>query len=220
MKNVLLMTVVMLGFCCSCTGKSNTVDSTVWEIDNIKRIQNREPIVLGAPAIIGSPGGKALQFNGEDDGLLLNINPLDGAVEFTVEILFRPDPDGRKEQRFLHIGEADGDRVLIETRLTEDNRWFLDTFIKSGESERTLYAKHFLHPAGEWFHAALVCDGKRMRHFVNGVKELEDSVDYAPMRGGRTSIGCRMNQVYWFKGAVSRVRFTQRVLSPKEFLPM
>jgi hypothetical protein len=204
----------------ACSQESGIPESIVWDIDNLENIGGNKVTVFGAPIVIETPKGKAVQFDGVDDGIFLDTNPLTGAHEFTVEIIFRPDSGGNTEQRFLHIGEADGNRVLIETRLTEDNKWFLDTFIKSGESERTLYANNFLHPVGEWHHAALVYDGKSMRHFVNGVKELEGTIDYVPMKTGQTSIGCRMNKVYWFKGAIRKVRVTHRVLSPEEFMPM
>ena len=114
--------------------------------------------------------------------------------------------------------EVDDHRVLVETRLTPDDLWFLDTFLKSGESECTPYAEEFLHPVGEWFHAALVYENGRMRHYVNGVKEMEDVVKFEPMAGGRTSVGSRLNQVYWFKGAVKEVSVTVRALSPSEFV--
>lgn len=94
----------------------------------------------------------------------LNSNPLAGAQTFTVEAVFRPDAGGNHEQRWFHIQEETGDdRVLLETRL-DDDQWFTDTFIKSGENSRTLYAENFKHPIGEWYHVALVYDGSMMRH--------------------------------------------------------
>lgn len=214
MKILLLAITVYL---VACDGKPKSI---VWNIDNLKRTAGNKAIVSGVPIVIDTPKGKAVQFDGIDDGIFLDINPIAGASEFTIEIIFLPDSGGNKEQRFLHFGEVQGNRVLIETRLTEDNRWFLDTFIKCGESERTLYAENFLHPVGEWYHAALVYDGKRMQHFVNREKELKGIIDYVPMKTGQTSIGCRMNKVYWFKGAIKKVRITHRALSPQEFMPL
>jgi hypothetical protein len=116
------------------------------------------------------------------------------------------------------MGEDQESRVLIEIRLTDDHQWFLDTYIKSGKSERTLFAQDFLHSLDGWYHAALIFDGQNMQHFVNGVKELQGTVDYTPMTGGQTSIGCRMNKVYWFRGAIRKVKITPGVLSPREFM--
>jgi hypothetical protein len=113
---------------------------------------------------------------------------------------------------------SEENRVLVETRLNDANEWFLDTFIKSSESEKTLQSKEILHPLGQWYHAALTYDGRRMRHYVNGMEEMSGEVKYAPVEGGRTSIGCRLNQVFWFQGAIHKVRITHAALGPDEFL--
>jgi hypothetical protein len=209
--------ILFIIFCSPIKEKNSTI---IWDVNNLDNISGNRATVLGSPKVLDTPIGRATQFDGMDDGLILNTNPLIGTEVFTVEIIFHPDSGGNAEQRFFHMGEIDGDRVLIETRLTEDNGWFLDTYIRSGESERTLYAINFLHATGRWYHAALVYDGKEMRHFVNGSLELEGLVGFVPMEGGRTSIGCRLNQVFWYKGAIRRIRITPRVLSPKEFLPI
>jgi hypothetical protein len=114
--------------------------------------------------------------------------------------------------------KASDDRILFETRLTDDGRWFLDTFIKSGAGNHTLFAEEFKHPVGKWYHAAIVVDGKEMRHYVDGRQELATQIDYRPQKAGQTSLGVRINKVHWFKGAIRTVRFTKRVLEPKDFL--
>lgn len=192
----------------------------IWELDNLERIGGHKATVLGNPVVIETQHGRAIAFDGEDDAIILAANPLAGARQFTIEVLFRPDPGSNAEQRFLHMQATDDRRVLIETRLTQDNRWFLDTFIKAGESERTLYSEDFLHPIGVWYHVALVYQGKQMRHYVNGAQELSGSVDYLPLKGGETSIGCRLNRIFWFKGAIKRIRVTHRALSPHEFMKL
>jgi hypothetical protein len=187
-------------------------------LDNLVSIGGNRPTLLGEPVVIGSQRGKAIQFDGQDDALVFDQNPLAGANTFTLEVVFRPDAGGEPEQRFVHMQEVDDHRVLVETRLTEDGHWFLDTFLKSGESERTLYASDFLHPVDEWFHAALVYEDGLMHHYVNGEKELEGTVDFRVMKSGQTSVGVRLNRVYWFKGAVRAVSVTPRALSPDEFV--
>ena len=173
----------------------------------------------GDPEVIDTPNGKAIQFDGVDDGIFLDINPLGGMSEFTVEVIFRPDRDGATEQRFFHMQEGDtDDRVMFETRLDENRDWFLDTFIMSGEQKIPLYAEHDLHPLNRWYHAAIVVDGKSFTHFVNGQKELSEPLDFEAMQAGRTSLGVRLNRVNWFKGAIRTARFTPRALSPEEFL--
>jgi hypothetical protein len=199
-------------------GGQQGADSIIWRLDNLVSIGGNRPTLLGEPIIIESPRGKAIQFDGQDDAIVFDQNPLAGASAFTLEVVFRPDAGGEPEQRFVHLQEVDDHRVLVETRLTADGHWFLDTFLKSGESERTLFAKEYQHPVGQWFHAALVYEKGHMRHFVNGAKELEGAVDFKPMGGGQTSVGVRLNRVYWFKGAVEELAVTPKALSPVEFV--
>lgn len=192
--------------------------SITWRIDQMNQIGGMPVSIIGNPTVIDAPGSKAILFDGMDDGLLVNSNPIEGARAFTVEAVFRPDANGAKEQRWLHIQNNTGDnRVLLEIRLTDD-QWFLDTFIKSGENSRTLYAENFKHPVGAWYHVALVYDGTEMRHYVDGKEELSGRLTIAPLNSGQTSIGVRMNHVYWFKGAIRKARFTPRALSPKDFM--
>jgi hypothetical protein len=201
----------------SCSQKSEP-NSIVWRFDNLDSIDGNQPVILGEPIVIDSLEGKAVQFDGEDDALVFDHNPLAGSDAFTLEVVFRPDAGGNPEQRFVHMQELDDHRVLVETRLTPDGHWFLDTFLKSGESECTLYAEEFLHPVGEWFHAALVYENGLMRHYVNGSKELEGEVDFQPMSGGQTSVGSRLNRVFWYRGAVKAIGVTPKALPPSEFV--
>ena len=193
--------------------------SVVWEIDNLKKIGGHRTEILGAPQIIKTEKGKAIWFDGVDDAIFLEANPLEGATEFTVEAVFRPDAGGAAEQRWFHIEDTENaeSRVLLETRLS-GNEWFLDTFIKSGENRLPLYAADFKHPLGVWHTVALVFDGREMRHYVDGKLELAGKLTIKPFGKGRASIGVRQNKIYWFKGAVRKLKFTSRALAPAEFL--
>ena len=152
----------------------------------------------------------------------MGVNPVAGARVFTIEAVIRPDVGGLEEQRWMHIQGASADsRVMLETRL-RGGFWFLDTFVKNGprpEDGRTLFDEDFKHPVGAWYHVALVYDGATVRNYVDGKEELSGPLEVAPLAEGPTSIGVRQNRVYWFKGAVSRLRFTPRALSPREFMP-
>jgi hypothetical protein len=193
--------------------------SITWKIDNLKRIGGNSVTVLGKPQIISTDKGKAILFDGVNDGIFVDVNPIAGWREFTVEAVFRPDANGAGEQRWFHIEDKENaeSRVLLETRLVGDE-WFVDTFIKSGENRLPLYAENFKHPLGRWHTVALVFDGAEMRHYVDGKPELAGKLTINPLGKGVTSIGVRQNKVYWFKGAVRRARFTNRALSPKDFM--
>ena len=192
---------------------------TTWELNAVNNLGGYATQVLGAPRLIDTSQAKAMEFDGQQDGIIVDTNPLAEMERFTLEVIFRPDAGGPKEQRFVHLQETGGEnRILIETRLTGDNRWFLDTFIRSGETNQTLYAEKFLHPVGEWYQAALVFDGHEMRHYVNGIQEMSALIEYRPMKPGQISLGVRLNRVFWFKGAIRKVRFTHDALAPANFL--
>lgn len=193
--------------------------SVVWELKNIANIGGHTTTVLGQPKVIKTDNGKAIEFDGVDDGIFIETNPLAGARAFTIEAWFRPDADGPAEQRWLHIEDLENveSRALLETRVTK-NLWFLDTFLKSGDNRLPLYAENFKHPTGRWYHAALVYDGAEMRHYIDGKLELSGKIAMKPFGRGRVSIGVRQNKVYWFKGAVRKVRFSHKALDPKQFL--
>ncbi len=175
-------------------------------------------VILGNPTITGSPYGDALLFNGVDDGIFLDYTPLLHLPEFTIEVIMRPDKDGLAEQRFLHMGEMSGKRVMLETRLTPDGYWYIDAFVQSGEVKLAMIDSTKLHPLGEWFNVALVNKKGKLEVFINGETEFRGKITFTPFTGGRTSLGVRQNKVYWYKGAFYKIRITPKALSPDEFL--
>lgn len=195
--------------------------SVTWKLDNLRKIGGNQVTVIGSPRVIKTPKGKAVEFDGAHDGLLVGVNPVAGMRAFTVEAVIRPDAGGLEEQRWLHIqGPTADSRVMMETRL-RGQQWFLDTFIKNGPAAgdgRTLFDEPFRHAVGVWYHVALVYDGAVMRNYVDGREELSGPLAVGPLGAGQTSIGVRQNRVHWFKGAVSRLRFTPRALAPEEFM--
>ena len=193
-------------------------DSVIWHIDSTDRIGGNPVTVLGNPEVISTPGGKAVWFDGVDDGLFLDVNPLAGAEDFTYEVVFRPESDAPEAQRFFHLQENGSDnRYLFETRLTGGD-WYFDAFIASADTSHALIDPAFTHPLDTWHSVAMTYDGVTMRNYVNGVEELSATMDFAPLGPGRTSIGVRINEVYWFKGAIRTARFTRSVLPPDKLL--
>jgi hypothetical protein len=193
--------------------------SIVWEVDNLKAIGGQPASAEGGPQVIATDRGPAVSFDGQDDAIFLETNALEGCAAFTVEALFRPAADGPHEQRFFHVQETDGEsRVLLELRVVPGGLWYADTFIRAGRKQCALVDPKLTHPCDQWHTLALVCDGKQMTHYVNGVKELARGMLFAPLGKGRTSLGVRLNRVSWFKGTLRRIRITPRALTPEELL--
>ena len=196
----------------------------VWTFDRTDRIGGHATTVLGHPRVIDTPLGQAVEFNGVDDALFVDVHPLAGAETFTLEILFRPDRGGRPEQRFFHLQERDPKtgadtqtRMLMEIRVIGD-QWALDSFALSGSTGKALLDRSKLHPLGEWHHAAMVYDGRLLRNYVDGVLEGEGEVRLTPQGDGHSSAGVRINRVDYFKGAIRQARMTRKALAPAEFL--
>ena len=101
----------------------------VWEFGSSGRCAGHEVTTLGGPRFEQVEGKIAAVFNGTSDALIVGAHPLAGAKRFTAELIFRPDPFGAQEQRFLHLDTDDDNRILLETRLLGNDTWFLDTFI-------------------------------------------------------------------------------------------
>ena len=205
--------------CCSAAPVSE-----LWTFDRIDSIGGHPTTVLGHPRVIDTPAGKAVAFNGVDDALFLDLHPLAGAETFTWEVIFRPDADGKPEQRFFHMQERDPktgsdttNRLLFEIRII-NGLWCVDSFVKSADGTATLLNRKKLHPFGPWYHAAMVYDGRWFRNYINGEEEGAAQVHLTPQGAGHTSVGVRINKIDYFKGAILQSRMSRRALSPSDFL--
>ena len=180
---------------------------------------NPELRVAGNSQVIDCKYGKALEFNGLNDGIFLEEMPLAGMKEFTIEVLFYPASGGKFEQRFFHTGEIRGDRVLLEIRTTATD-WYFDAFVQSGNQKMTLIESKLLHPLNQWYHVAYVVNHGKLCTYINGQKELEGAITFSPIQTGKTSIGVRLNEQSWFKGAISQIRISPKALKAKDFLSL
>jgi hypothetical protein len=194
------------------------VKTVFWRVDNLTQIDGNAVTISGSPKVIQTELGPAVEFDGVKDGLLVNDNPMNGATEFTVEIILKPYSGGAVEQRYLHFQQDDNNRILAELRNNNNLNWSLDTFIKSGTSNQTLLDYSLVHSLDNWVHVALVYKNGVMTDYVNGVQELVGSVAYQVVNSGQTSLGVRMNQVAWFKGAIHSLKVTHQALSPANFM--
>ena len=189
---------------------------TLWILDSLESIGGHPVAVVGAPRLVRTDLGPAVEFDGRGDGLFLDVNPLAGLERFTVEVTFEPLPGGAEEQRFLHVQEAASeDRALVELRVLPDGRWCLDTFLRRDGIGLTLIDRAAAHPLAGWHVAALVYDGRTMAHYVDGRREAAGPLAFRPLGPGRTSIGVRQNRVSWFRGRIHAIRIVPEAVAPR-----
>jgi len=213
-----LVLAIAIAGCVSAPQVSSAQGAAVkWTLNGLQSIGGVTPTVLGSPQATLDNSGKALSFNGVNDGLILPVVPIAGMKAFTIEVLFRPESGGPTEQRFLHTEDEAGNRLTMETRQTANGQWAFDTFLLSGTSRLSLYDAAKLHPADRWYWVALRYDGVTMSDFIDGVKEGEGPVTFPAMKEkGQISLGVRLSQVSWFKGLIRDVRFTPAALPENE----
>jgi len=189
-----------------------------WRLDSLARAGTDAIETIGAPMLVSTDIGPAVQFNGTADGLLIDRNPIEGLTRFTIEVLFSVDAEGPVEQRFLHIQESTTEnRALVELRLN-NGRWALDSFVRHGDAQLPLLDLARTHSAGNWHVATTVFDAGGLSHYVDGIEQGRGQVAFQPLAAGRTSIGVRQNRVSWFKGRIHTVRVSPFVLPPSRFL--
>ena len=217
-RKVLLVLLAALQAATCATTTSGPDASAVWTLRNATQVGGLATEVIGTPEVSGTGVDTALVFDGATDGVLVPEVPIAGWRTFTIQVRFKPDGSGGEEQRFLHLEDEIGHRVLMETRV-HDRQWSLDTFLFQDSARKlTLLDRSKLHPTDRWYWVALVYDGSTMTHYVNGEPELTGQVEFPPMTSGRTSIGVRQNRVSWFKGAIAQVRFTPLALPADQLL--
>src|SRR3954468_12768725 len=56
---------------------ANTAATEIWKLESPKQVGPYKPEVLGNPAIVMEAAGKALSFNGIDDGLFIPKVPIE-----------------------------------------------------------------------------------------------------------------------------------------------
>jgi hypothetical protein len=209
------------------------VAQELWRFDNTASVGGHTTKVLGAPKVIDSAIGKAVAFNGVDDALFFNVHPLAGAATWTWEMIFKPDADGKPEQRIFHLQSVDpatgadiaNERMLFEIRIVagadgNPAQWCLDSFATAGGQSRTLLNCQKLHPFGPWYRVTAVYDGKMLRNYVGDDLQGEGELNLQPERPGRSSVGTRIDLRDYYKGAMYEARFTRRALDVADFLKL
>lgn len=198
----------------------------VWRFDRTDSLGGHPTKVLGTPQVIQTPLGKAVQFNGKSDALLVDTHPLSGAQTWTWEMIFRPDADGAQAQRVFHLqvrdpatGKDIPDRMLFEIRIVNGG-WCLDSFATAAGEHATLLNCDKTHPFGPFYRVTAVYDGATLKNYVADEEQGEAPVKLVPQGPGHSSAGVRIDLRDWFKGAIYEARFTPRALPPGEFLQL
>jgi hypothetical protein len=204
----------------------------LWTLDNLKRIGGRPATPSGAPKVIDWAGGKAIEFDGAHDSVLIKGRPLVGVPRFSIEVIMRVD-GGVEEQKYLHVAQTDpatgldvrpvGDdhdanhRIMFELR-AKPGGYYLDAVLNGTAGKPILVTPEKLNPYGRWQNVAQTFDGTTYRTWVDGVLQGEMPAGFAPQGAGNVRIGARMEELAHFKGAIARIRFTDRALAPYEML--
>lgn len=218
-------------FIVSYAAKPDSAYYEVWELKSLKKIGGHPVQVFGDPEIVKTDRGRAIKFDGIDDRLLIDNNPLGDAKEFTIEVIFKADPayDISNQPRFIHFQDpADtlsgwplARRIMIELRLTPKNEWYLDGYLMTDAGERTLVNKTLTHPVGEWSHAALTYKDNTFKTYVNGIQETSGAIGFTGKilnKVGKVSIGGRMNRLNYYSGLIKTLKITRKALEPNQFI--
>jgi hypothetical protein len=209
-----------------CTAQNGNPDFQIWELNSLKKIGGHEVQVFGNPEVVKTDLGKAMKFDGVDDRILVDNNPISGAKEFTVEVIFKADAayEVSNQPRFIHFqdpGDSLQKRVMVELRLTPDNKWYLDGYMETDAGNKTLVNRTLTHPLGNWDHVALTFNGNTFTTYVNGVKEMTGQVPWKNKlvnETGKVSVGGRMNEINYYKGFIKTLKVTQKALEPGQFM--
>jgi hypothetical protein len=219
---------VLLGTLFVCAARAQQASpQELWRFDRTDALGGHPTKVLGHPRVIDGELGKAVAFNGVDDALFVGVHPLAGAATWTWEMIFKPDADGKPEQRIFHLQSVDpatgadirDERMLFEIRI-HDGKWCLDSFATAAGHSRALLNCEKLHPFGRWYRVTAVYDGKMFRNYVDDELQGEGELEIPAERPGRASVGTRIDLRDYYKGAIFEARFTRRALEVKDFLPL
>ena len=206
--------------------QSGKTYSEIWELKSLRRIGGHKVEVFGNPEVVKTERGKAVEFDGIDDRLLVDFNPIGDAKEFTVEVIFKAYPayEISNQPRFVHIQDPNDTlekRVMVELRLTQSNEWYLDGYMLTDAGERTLQNRKLTHPIGDWYHAALTYKDNTFTTYVNGVQEVSGTISFNKVlinKTGKVSLGGRMNEINYYCGLIKTLKVTHRALDPKDFM--
>jgi hypothetical protein len=208
-------------------GGAPAAAQVVWRFDSTSSLGGMPTQTEGDPKTIDTPAGKAVQFDGVSDAIFMRVHPLAGAATWTWEMIFKPDADGKPEQRIFHLQSVDpatgkdvvNERMLFEIRI-RNGQWCLDSFATAGGQSRTLLNCEKMHPFGAWYRVTAVYDGKMLRNYVGDEMQGEGELLLKPELPGRSSIGTRIDLRDYYKGEIYAARFTRSALPVEDFMKL
>ncbi len=140
---------------CVVAMSQESLKQVTWRFEDTASLGGHAMKVFGHPRVIETSMGKAIAFNGVDDALFVGVHPLAGAETWTWEMIFKPDADGKAEQRVFHLQSIDPatgedvaeERMLFEIRIVK-GEWCLDSFATSGGQRLPLLNREKRYPFG------------------------------------------------------------------------
>ena len=196
------------------TTAQDTLYYELWDISNLESIGGHAVAISGDPQVVSTEIGDAVEFDGDGDRLLVDFNPIMDAREFTVELVFKPKacyPDN-VAPRFVHIqdpDDPDAKRVMIELRVDENNKCYMDGFIKTDVDDLALIDETLVHYTDMWQHVAITYMDSTFTTYFNGIEELSGTLHYDSAivsTIGKTSLGARMNEVAFYAGLMKTLK--------------
>ncbi len=205
---------------------SDTIYYELWDISNLENIGGHDVAVLGDPQVESTDLGPAIRFDGIEDQLIVDFNPVMDAKEFTVELVFKPDAcyPNNLSPRFLHMqdpNDPEEKRVMIELRIDANNQVYMDGFINTDLESLPLMDANLVHPTQVWQHVAITYKDSVLTTYFNGVKELSGKLGYTDKivnTIGKTSLGARMNERSYYSGVMKFLKVSHAALDAEDFI--
>jgi hypothetical protein len=164
-----------------------------WVIDNTTKIGGFTTTVMGTPTVTAMSTGTAVCFDGNQDGLLLNTNPIQGMQRFTIEALVFPEFTGTADTRIIQITDTNNLRLVMGMRSDPAGNWHALVTSSGGGPATTIENTSNPHPSNQWYWLTVTYDGQAARVYVNGVLESSRNLTFGPMAAGSASLATRPN---------------------------
>jgi Concanavalin A-like lectin/glucanases superfamily len=187
-----------------------------WLVDNVSSVGGYPAKRAGAPLVTEDAGRRRLCFGGQEDALVLPVNPLAEQSAFSVQISFKSSPGGGRTQTVLHIEDYLGDaRLLVELHASKEGLWRPRLTVRNKIDQVKLEPSTDVRR--ETWHWLGVTFGEGViRLFLDGREVGASPMSLIPMNRGNLALAAKLNLEGWFKGCLGEVRFANGALRPGE----